>query len=72
MEELFGIYADFFEVMSDVETGIMQLETVVLNGKKHKANRYIEMAIQEIRRAVSYMSDAEFEITTSPLDMSEG
>lgn len=36
MEELFGIYADFFEVMSDVETGIMQLETVILNGRNIK------------------------------------
>lgn len=44
----------------------------LLNGKNKKANRYIERAMPELRRALSYMSDAEFELYTWGPDEIDG
>ena len=38
---------------------------MVQNGKNEKANRYLKEAADEIRHALSDISDAEFDITTS-------
>ena len=38
---------------------------MVLNGRNEKANRYLREAALEIRHALSDLSDALFEITTS-------
>ena len=64
MEDRLAEYEEFFELKSNVETGLLMIESVLLNGKNEKANRYIETAIPELRRALSYMSDAEFELYT--------
>ena len=61
------IYDDLTGVMSDLEVGVEILETMILNSGNPKANRYLEGAIQEMRSALSNLSDAEFEITTSPV-----
>ena len=48
------------------------LETIILNGKNEDVNKYLERAIPEMRKALSYMSDAEFELFTSPSELFEG
>ena len=45
------------------------LETMIQNGKNEKANRYLREAALEIRHALSYLSDALFELNTSPEDI---
>ncbi len=65
------IYDDLAGVMSDLAVGVEILETMILNGGNGKANRYLENAIQEMKSALSDMSDAEFEITTSPVEFDE-
>ena len=72
MEEIFGIYEDFFKVKSDLEIGVDIIEQIILNGKNDDANKYLKRALPEMRRALSYMSDAEFELYTSPKEMFEG
>lgn len=57
--------------MGDLEFGESVLETMILNGKKEKANRYLREAALEIRHALSDLSDALFEITTSPEDIED-
>ena len=72
MEDKLAEYEEFFELKSNVETGLLMIESVLLNGKNKKANRYIERAMPELRRALSYMSDAEFELYTWGPDEIEG
>ena len=72
MEENFGIYDEFIKTKRDLETGVMMMEMVLLNGKNEDVNRYLEKAMPELRKALSYMSDAEFELFTSPPEMFEG
>ena len=59
-------------VKRDLDTGMDMLELVLLNGKNEDVNKYIRRALPELRRALSYMSDAEFEMFTSPPEMFEG
>ena len=49
----------------------VSLHTLILNGKNEKANRYLREAALEIRHALSDLSDALFEITTSPEDIED-
>ena len=65
------LYEDMGEVMGGLEGYKAELETMILNGKNEKANRYLRGAIWGIQRALSEMSDALFEITTEPLDLDE-
>ena len=65
------IYEDLGELMGDLEFGETLLETMVLNGSNEKANRYLREAALEIRHALSDLSDALFEITTSPEDIGD-
>ena len=51
--------------MGELEFDISLLETMILNGKNEKANRYLKEAADEIRHALSDLSDAEFDICTS-------
>lgn len=71
-KESLGVYGDFLDVKSDLDFGIVILETVLLNGKNRNVNMYLEKALSLMRQALSYMSDAEFELFTSHLDMFEG
>lgn len=65
------IYEDLGELMGDLEFGETLLETMILNGSNEKANRYLREAALEIRHALSDLSDALFEITTSPEDIGD-
>ena len=64
---MFDPYEGIGEVMGSLEAYGYELQTMVLNGKNEKANRYLKEAILEIQHALSNMSDALFEITTEPL-----
>ena len=66
-----NIYEDLRHLMGDLEFGESVLETMILNGKNEKANRYLREAALEIRHALSDLSDALFEITTSPEDIED-
>ena len=72
MEKMFGIYDEFFEVKRDLEIGVDLIENIILNGKNDNANKYLKQALPEMKKALSYMSDAEFELCTSPADGFEG
>ena len=63
---MYDIYKEIYQVKGDLEFGVAVLETVLLNGKNDIANRYLKSALQEIRQALSDLSDAEFEISTTP------
>lgn len=65
--EIRDIYDDLTGVMSDLEIGIEVLETMILNGGNQKANGCLREAIDGMKRALSYMSDADFEIATTPV-----
>ncbi|MCD7841426.1 MAG: hypothetical protein LUG56_03045 [Lachnospiraceae bacterium] len=54
--------------MGTIEAMEMEIESMMLNGNCESANRYLEEAAIEIKRALSDLSDAEFEISTSPVD----
>jgi hypothetical protein len=64
-------YEDLGQLMGDLEFGESMLETMILNGKNEKANRYLREAALEIRHALSDLSDALFEINTSPEDIDD-
>ena len=66
-----NIYEDLGHLMGDLEFGESVLETMILSGKNEKANRYLREAALEIRHALSDLSDALFEITTSPEDIED-
>ena len=59
------VYDDLGGMMGELEFDISLLETMTLNGKNEKANRYLKEAAAEIRHALSDLSDAEFDICTS-------
>ena len=63
------LYEDMGEVMGGLEAYKAELETMILNGKNEKANRYLRGAICGIQHALSEMSDALLEITAEPLDL---
>ena len=65
------IYEDLGQLMGDLEFGESLLETMILNGKNEKANSYLRQAALEIRHALSDLSDALFELTTSPEDIDD-
>ena len=65
------IYEDLGQLMGDLEFGESLLETMILNGKNEKTNRYLREAVLEIRHALSDLSDALFELTTSPEDIDD-
>ena len=59
-------YEEVTQIMCDLESGYLGLEMMVLNGKNEKINRYLKEAMAEIRHALSDLSDAEFELATTP------
>lgn len=66
-----NIYNDLGTIMGDLEFAESVIDTMLLNGKNKKVNRYLQEAHIEIRHALSDLSDALFEITTSPMDEDE-
>ena len=65
------IYEDLGHLMGELDFGESLLETMILNGKNEEANRYLREAALEIRHALSNLSDALFEITTSPEEIDD-
>ncbi len=63
------IYEELGNLMADLEFGTSLIETMILNGKNQRANQYLREAALELRHALSDLSDALFEITTSPEDI---
>ena len=57
--------------MVNLEFGKYLIETMVLNGKNQRANQYLREAALELRHTLSDLSDALFEITTSPEDIDD-
>lgn len=51
--------------MKNLEAEEAALETILLNGKNEKANRYIKSALAELRASLSDLSDADFELATT-------
>ena len=65
------IYEELGDLMADLEFGKSMIETMILNGKNQRANQYLREAALELRHALSDLSDALFEITTSPEDIDD-
>ena len=63
-----SMYDELGEMMGELEADADILEMVILNGKNEKANIYLRDAITLIKRAVSDMSDAVFEVSTSQFE----
>ena len=63
------IYEELGDLMADLEFGKSMIETMILNGKNQRANQYLREAALELRHALSDLSDALLEITTSPEDI---
>lgn len=66
------VYDELYGMPDGIQTDIEFLELMLLNGHNEKANRYIREAIPYLKRAAAILSDAEFEITTSPREDDEG
>ena len=54
-----------------VDASFLKCATLYSQGKNEKANRYLREAALEIRHALSDLSDALFELTTSPEDIDD-
>ena len=64
-DNIYRCYDDLAGMIGELEFDVSLLEMMVTNGKNDKANRYLKEAATEIRHALSYLSDAEFDICTS-------
>ena len=64
-DNIYRYYDDLAGMMGELEFDVSLLETMILNGKNEKANRYLREAATEIQHALSDLSDAEFDICTS-------
>lgn len=66
---------DYYEslggIMGELEGDVSEIETMILNGKCEKGNRYLREAVTAINRALSSLSDALFEVTTTVIDDDE-
>ena len=58
-------YDELTGIISELEFNTDLLENIAANGKNEKANRYIRNAITELKHALSDLSDADFETSTS-------
>jgi hypothetical protein len=61
------MYEELCQIISDVENGTIMLETIILNEKDERTIGYLNGALTEMRRVLSYLSDAEFEMSTTPI-----
>ena len=58
-------YDELTGIIGELEFNTDLLENIMNNGQNAKANRYIRNAVEELRHALSDLSDAEFETSTS-------
>ena len=59
---------DLGVIAGELEADAAILETIILNSENEKANFYLRESITAINCALSSVSDALFEITTSPME----
>lgn len=64
-DKIYRVYDDIGTMMGDLEYHLTLLDMMIQNGQNGKANRYLKEVADEIRHALSDISDAEFDITTS-------
>lgn len=64
-DRVFRVYDDLGTMMGELEFDLTLLDMMIQNGKNEKANRYLQEAASELRHALSDLSDAEFDISTS-------
>lgn len=62
---------DLGSMTGELEADAAILETIILNSENEKANIYLRESIVAINRALSSMSDALLEITTSHVEDSD-
>jgi len=62
------IYEDLLSIIGETEFNVDRLEMMIKNGHHERANRYLEEAVQELRHALSDMSDADFHVSVSSDD----
>ena len=65
---MIDLYEDLGSIMGDLEVAEEMIQTMILNGRCESGNRYLQEAAIEIRHALSDLSDALFQISTSPSD----
>ena len=65
IKEFYMNYDELTGIISELEFNTDFLENIAANGKNDKANRYIRNAVEELRHALSDLSDADFEASTS-------
>ena len=58
-------YDELTGIIGELEFNTDLLENIAANGKNAKANRYIRNAITKLKHALSDLSDADFETSTS-------
>lgn len=58
-------YDELTGIISELEFNADMLENIASNGRNNKANRYIRNAAESLRHALSDLSDADFETSTS-------
>ena len=68
MSKNYNPYEEIGEIKGTLAAYETIIETMILNGKNGRANRHLSEAVEEIRHALSDLSDAMFDITTEPLD----
>jgi hypothetical protein len=59
-------YEELCQVKSYIEFGCAVIETLILNESDERMARYMSRALEEMQRALSYLSYAEFEMSTRP------
>lgn len=62
------LYENLGSIISDLEFAEEMIQMMVMNGRCESGNRYLREAAIEIRHALSDLSDALFQISTSPSD----
>lgn len=62
------IYENLPSTISDIEFAVELLEVMIQNGHHKRANRYLTDAVIELKRALSDLSDAEFNVFISSDD----
>ena len=58
-------YEELTGIIGELEFNTDLLENIAANGRNEKANRYIRNAVEALRHALSDLSDADFETSTS-------
>ena len=65
-------YDELTSIIGELEFNTDMLENIAANGRNEKANHYIRNAVEELRHAMSDLSDADFETSTSTDDVNYG